>query len=69
MSVVLCRPTVSGDMMPVAMGNYENIEEATKYNDVKPPNGVILFKNFENLERNFRFGSDKIDQITCENVF
>ncbi|KAF1758929.1 hypothetical protein GCK72_015389 [Caenorhabditis remanei] len=35
MSVVLCRPTVSGDMMPVAMGNYENIEEATKYNDVK----------------------------------
>ncbi|CAI2350403.1 unnamed protein product [Caenorhabditis sp. 36 PRJEB53466] len=38
MSVVLCRPTISADIVPIAMGNCENLDEETRHKEIKPPN-------------------------------
>ncbi|CAP29934.1 Protein CBG10566 [Caenorhabditis briggsae] len=62
MSVVLCRPTVSGDIMPVAMGACENIDDATKYSDVKPPDDSEVIKLIRSRVRTY-FNNDGVIEL------
>uniref|UniRef100_A0A8R1HL22 Vesicle-associated membrane protein 7 n=1 Tax=Caenorhabditis japonica TaxID=281687 RepID=A0A8R1HL22_CAEJA len=61
-SVVLCRPTVSGDIVPIAMGNCENLEEATKYNSVKPPSDTDVVKLVKSRVRTY-FNNDGVIEL------
>ncbi|CCD74113.2 V-SNARE coiled-coil homology domain-containing protein [Caenorhabditis elegans] len=62
MSVVLCRPTVSGDIVPIAMGNCENMDEATKFNDVKPPNDSDVIRLVKSRVRTY-FNNDGVIEL------
>uniref|UniRef100_A0A1I7USS0 Autophagy-related protein 101 n=1 Tax=Caenorhabditis tropicalis TaxID=1561998 RepID=A0A1I7USS0_9PELO len=62
MSVVLCRPTVSGDMMPVAMGNCAEYEETTRNSAVKPPNDSEVIRLIKSRVRTY-FNNDGVIEL------